>query len=130
MNRALLGTCLLQMFLGGCATPPPVTGCCCATSPAVTGEYRYLGDGVATVTQDGDKIHILLTWTPAGRGPHYEVNAILKGSTIEGRWYSHYANKGWYYFNGEVSPSGSMIDFAKTEDPIESNMNRVRLIKK
>jgi hypothetical protein len=95
----------------------------------VSGTYTYLSRGIAKVEQRGNDVRMLMTWTPAGAGPHYEVRAKLTGNTIEGKWYSHYARKSWFYFNGEVSPSGEMIDLSKSEDPIRSNINRSKLIK-
>ncbi len=96
----------------------------------VNGAYSYLGSGIADIKQNGNDIRMYLTWTPRGKGPHYEVKGKLTGNTIEGEWYSHYAKKGWFYFNAEISPSGKMVDFSKSADPIGSNMNKVKLMKK
>ena len=100
-------------------------GVCCD----LNGEFRYLGRGLAQVKQNGNEVHMFLTWAPAGKGPHYEVKAKLTGNILEGEWFSFHHSKGWFYFMGEVSPSGKMIDLSKSEDPIGSNIKRVRLMK-
>ncbi|HEX9811447.1 MAG TPA: hypothetical protein VGA88_05090 [Burkholderiales bacterium] len=99
----------------------------------VGGEYTWTargisGSGTATVKQSGSNVRILLTWTPVPGGPHYEIKGKLKGDTIDGQWYSHYAKKGWYRFSAKVS--GDSIDLANSDDPIRSNMNRVVLRKR
>jgi hypothetical protein len=93
----------------------------------VSGEYRYLDSGIAIVGQDGNDVHMLLTWTPQGAGPHYEVKGKISGNLIEGEWYSHVAQKGWYHFKAEVSTSGKTINFSKTEDPLGVYMNQITL---
>ena len=102
----------------------------CSKTLKLSGDYRYLGSGIAKVEQNGNDVHMFLTWTPQGAGPHYEVKGKISGKIIEGEWCSLNANMDWYHFKAEVSPSGKIIDFAKTEDPIGSDMNKVKLIKK
>lgn len=80
--------------------------------------------------QSGGKVNIYLTWTPRGKGPHYEIRGTLLGNIITGKWFSHYDNKGWFDFTGIVSPSGKMIDFSGTNDPLGSNINNVVIINK
>ena len=101
----------------------------------LSGDYSYAvtghGErGVAKVEQHGNQIRILLTWTPVGQATHYEIKGKLVGDTIDGQWYSHYAKKGWYKFRGKVSADGNSIDFANSEDPIRSNMNKTVMHKK
>lgn len=92
----------------------------------VRGEYAYLGQGVASVTQSGNDVRIQATWTPAGAGPHYEMRGKLTGDTIVGQWYSMFHGKGWYRYVGRVLPNGD-IDQSQSDDPIASNLNRVVL---
>lgn len=94
----------------------------------LTGNYTYSGKGLVRVEQSGSDVHIYMTWTPRGKGPHYEVKGILVGNTIKGKWYSHISRQGWYDFTGVVSPSGKMIDLSQTQDPIRSNLNKLVLI--
>jgi hypothetical protein len=93
----------------------------------IAGNYKYLGNGMATVQQNGNNVHILMTWTPQGVGPHYEIKGTISGNLIEGERYSHVAKKGCYHFKGEVSDSGRTINFAKTEDPLDVSMNKLML---
>lgn len=97
----------------------------------LSGHYTY-GNGVgrAKVEQEGENIHMYLTYTPEGKGPHFEVKGTLKGNVIEGEWYSIFADRGWYYFYSEVSETGRSIDFAGSDDPIGVSFNRVRLMKR
>jgi hypothetical protein len=88
------------------------------------GEYAYLGQGVATLTQNGSDIHVLATWTPLPGGPHAEMRGKLMGNTIEGHWYSRHVNKGWYRWVAQVQPNGD-LDFSQSDDPIGQNMKRV-----
>jgi len=107
----------------------------CGGAPAqaqvrdVRGDYVYQGRGVAQVTQKGDEVHMLMTWTPNGAGPHYEVRGKIAGDTITGQWYSHYAKKGWFRFVGTVGADGS-IDLSQCDDPIGANVRRTVLQKK
>ena len=88
----------------------------------LSGEYTYQvtgyrGLGVAKVEQQGNQIRMFLTWTPAGQAPHYEVKGKLVGNTIDGKWYSHHAKKGWYNFHdllplGVVDPDEASIRYA------------------
>ena len=100
----------------------------------VSGEYTYLGNGVATVKQNGADIRILCTWTPIANGPHYEIKGkfvgdAVAGDTIVGEWYSRYAKKGWFRFVAKVSPNGN-IDFSQSDDTINAGMKKVVLTKK
>ena len=88
------------------------------------GEYSYLGQGVATVTQNGNDVQALLTWTPLPGGPHHETRGKLVGNTIEGHWYSRQVNKGWYRWVAQVRPNGD-LDFSQIDDPIGQSMKRV-----
>ena len=99
----------------------------CAKSSRLSGDYTYLGNGTAKVEQHGEDVHMFLTWTPSGAGPHYEVKGTLSGNIIDGWWCSLNAKTNWYHFRAEVSPSGTTIDFSKTEDPIGSQINKVKL---
>ena len=101
----------------------------CSKSSRLSGDYSYLGSGTAKVEQHGEDVHMFLTWTPQGAGPHYEVKGKLSGNIIEGQWHPLNAKTNWYHFQAEVSPSGNTIDFSKTEDPIGSEMNTVKLSK-
>ncbi|HSB99196.1 MAG TPA: hypothetical protein VLE45_04725 [Burkholderiaceae bacterium] len=92
----------------------------------VRGEYAYLGQGVASVAQNGTDVRILATWTPAGPGPHYEIRGKLAGDTIVGQWYSMYHRRGWYRYVGRVLPNGD-IDQSQSDDPSALNMNRIVL---
>lgn len=92
-----------------------------ASTPNLSGEYVYLGKGVATISQSGNEIHVFATWTPLGKGPHYEIKGTLAGDTITGQWYSLYAKKGWYRFVGKVLPNGD-IECSQSEDPINANI--------
>lgn len=94
----------------------------------LTGEYTYSGKGRVKINHSGENVHMFLTWTPRGQGPHYEVKGRLNGDTIVGKWYSHYNRSGWYDFRGIVSPSGKIIDFSQSSDPIGTNLNKIRLI--
>ena len=96
----------------------------------LNGEFSYSGDGIATIKQSGNDIQMYLTWKPKGKGPHYEIKGTLLGNIITGKWFSHYDNKGWFDFNGIVSPSGKMIDFSKTYDPLGSAMNNIVIFNK
>ena len=94
----------------------------------LTGDYTYSGKGIARIEQTGSDVHMYLTWTPKGQGPHYEVKGTLHGNTITGKWYALYNRKGWFDFTSVVSPSGKLIDFAQSSDPIRSNFNKLVLI--
>jgi hypothetical protein len=74
-------------------------------------------------------LHIFLTWTPQGAGPHYEINGKISGNVIDGEWYSHILNRGWFHFKAAILNSEQTIDFAQCEDPINVNMNTVKLTK-
>jgi len=100
-----------------------------SAAPSLSGEYVYLGNGVATVSQVGDEVRIFFTWTPQGTGPHYEAKGKLTGDTINGEWYSLYAQKGWFRFVGKVAPNGD-IDLAQSDDPINANFRKVVLTRK
>lgn len=95
----------------------------------VSGDYTYQGKGIARVAQQGADVRILLTWTPMGTGPHYEVKGKIQGDTITGQWYSHYAKKGWFRFVGKVAADGS-IDLAECDDPINANVRKTVLVKR
>ena len=95
----------------------------------LSGEYVYLGRGIATVTQVNDQVRILATWTPVAGGPHYEMKGKLVGDTIVGEWYSHYKNQGWFRLIGRVHPDGS-IDLAGSDDPIRANIKTTVLTRK
>lgn len=95
----------------------------------LSGEYTYQGAGIATISQIGDEVHMFMTWTPQGAGPHYEVKGKLAGNTVTGQWYSLYAQKGWFRFVGTVLPNGD-IDLSKSDDPINANMKKSVLRKK
>jgi hypothetical protein len=103
--------------------PVPATG-----GLNIAGDYSYLGKGKATFTQTGDQIHGFSTWPPSGAGPHYEFKGRLVGNTITGEWYSIYAQKGWFRWAGQVMPNGD-LDFAQSDDPIRSNINKYYLTK-
>lgn len=118
---------LLAVLLISCSDSPPSNE---ASVIDVSGEYSYLGDGIATVKQNGSDVHMYLTWTPRGGGPHYEVKGKLTGNTIEGEWYALFSDQGWFRFHGVVSPSGDSIDCTASEDPIGSNIDRIILTKK
>lgn len=103
---------------------PQTDSFCCN----LTGHYTYSEKGLVRIVQTGSNIHIYLTWSPSGKGPHYEVKGKLVGNTITGKWYSHINRRGWYDFTGIVSPSGKLIDLSQTQDPIGTNINKVVLI--
>jgi hypothetical protein len=99
----------------------------------VNGDYTYLvpgfqGQGVATVTQIDNEVHIYTTWKPIGGGPHAEYKGKLVGDTITGEWYSLYKKQGWFKFVGQVRSNGD-IDFSRSDDPINSNIKKVVLTK-
>lgn len=100
---------------------------------SVNGDYTYLvpgfqGQGVATVTQIDNEVHIYTTWKPFGNGPHAEYKGKLVGETITGEWYYHYKKQGWFKFVGQVRSNGD-IDFSQSDDPINSNTKKVVLTK-
>lgn len=95
----------------------------------IAGQYGYLGQGVATITQTGDRIHMYATWPPSGQGPHYEIKARIAGDTITGEWYSLYAKKGWFKYMATVLPNGD-IEQSQSEDPINSNIRKAVLTRK
>ena len=98
---------------------------CCDLS----GNYTYQGRGVAKVTQEGNDVYILGTWTPRGEGPHYEIKAELMGNTLKGKWTYLSGNVGWYKFIGEVSQSGKFIDCCKSDDPINHGIKKSVFVK-
>ncbi len=96
---------------------------------SIAGQYGYLGQGVATITQTGDNIHMYATWPPSGAGPHYEIKGRIVGDTITGEWYSLYAKKGWFKYVATVLPNGD-IEQSQSEDPINSNIRKAVLSRK
>ena len=100
-----------------------------STTANLSGEYVYLGRGIAMVSQTGDQVRILATWTPVAGGPHYEMKGKLVGDTLVGEWYSYYAHKGWFRLIGRVHPDGA-IDLAGSDDPIRANIGKAVLTRK
>lgn len=90
------------------------------------GQYRYMGQGSATLTQNGNAVRVLATWAPQGRGPHYEMRGQLHGNTIFGHWYALAQRRGWYRWVATIRPNGD-IDFVHSEDPIRANFRSVVL---
>jgi len=97
-----------------------------ATAASLSGEYTYLQQGRATVTQTGDDVQIYSTWLPAGQGPHYSFKGKLKGDTITGEWYSFYHGKGWFRWVAKVMPNGD-IESSQSDDPINANVRQAIL---
>lgn len=104
-------------------TPAPTS------AASLSGEYTYLMQGQAIVTQTGDDIRAFATWPPAGKGPHYSFQGRLQGDTITGEWYSFFHSKGWFRWVAKVMPNGD-IDPSQSEDPINSKVRLAILTRK
>jgi hypothetical protein len=105
------------------ATPAPTP------AASLSGEYTYLEQGQATVTQTADDIRVHATWPPAGKGPHYAFKGKLQGDTITGEWYSFFHGKGWFRWVAKVMPNGD-IEPSQSEDPINARIRQAILTRK
>ena len=77
--------------------------------------------GKAVVKQNGDRVRMLLTWTPnSSPAPHYEVHATLSGRILKGKWWfqggggDEIQREGDFY--AEASSNGNRIQVSNTED--------------
>lgn len=95
----------------------------------IRGQYSY-PDGSAEIIQDGNKIEMFITLDDRDDGPHYEVKGKVVKNTIQGEWFSNIDKKGGFNFSGEISSSMRIIDLSKTDDPIGSGINQIRLVKR
>jgi hypothetical protein len=89
----------------------------------LSGEWVYLGSGVATIVQEGNRVRMKLTWTPSSMpGPHYEVDAALSGNAMTGVWrlISEHDKSSTLLrggrFQAEVREDGDGISVSNTED--------------
>ncbi len=100
---------------------------------SLSGKWQYLGAGIARIAHTGSEFYMTATWTASSvAGPHYEIDAILRGQRIQGTWRHISARNAAdrqhrLYFEAVIDTDGRSITVENTEDPNGHQWNTVVL---
>ena len=119
--RRTIFTAALALSVSGAAS----SALDAAVPSDLSGAWTYYdGQGKSQISQSGDHVTMELTWTPNSEpGPHYVVDATLRGRMMNGLWRckATACHHGTGKFHAEVNPVAGTIRVSRTQDPGGAN---------